>query len=51
MQKCPSLHAWLVQEPPCGRHGRVLEAAEAAEGRLGLGDTAEQRQAGTRGLQ
>ena len=47
MQKCPSLHAWLVQEPPCGRHGRV----EAAEGRLGLGDTAEQRQAGTRGLQ
>ena len=47
MQKCPSLHAWLVQEPPCGLHGRVVEA----EGRLGLGDTAEQRQAGTRGLQ
>ena len=48
MQKCPSLHAWLVQEPPCGQHGREVEAAE---GRLGLGDTAEQRQAGTRGLQ
>ena len=42
------MRGWC-RSPPAGC--TAVEVVEAAEGRLGLGDTAEQRQAGTRGLQ